>query len=171
MRTARRVLVFCVLALAPVIAGAGGIAYSPNLSLYLSYSFGAPAGPSQAAYLHYGLRVDHDLGHLFRSKQHPALFEWQFDLSGFDHIAIAGLPIVNSRMVLQAEGDGGLGAYLSEHAGQIIIFGGGALLLGLVVAGSAQASDRDVDDIDVGGNIDCAKHAGAPGVSNCPSRS
>lgn len=148
MQLIRRGLMFGALALAPMIAGAGDIVYGPNLSLYVSYAFGAPPAQEQAASLHYGFRVDHDWRQHLLPGQQPALLEWQFDLSGFEHLSISGLPIVNSRMILHQSGDGGFFDYITNNFGTIVLVGGGGLLVGLMALGIHSENERGLNDID-----------------------
>lgn len=162
MHSISRGIMFCALAVAPFIAGAGGLAYGPNTSFYLSYSFDAPPEYRDGAAFHYGFRLDHDWRLERMPGQRPALFEWQFDLSGFDHIAVSGLPLVSSEMVLQAEGDGGLGAYIVENIGTIIIIGGSSLLVGLMAYSAAEENSRDTSDISTDGSIDCTTFPPGP---------
>lgn len=168
MQIIRRGLIFGVLALAPMIAGAGDLAYSPNLSLYVSYAFGAPAVHDDATGVHYGLRMDHDWRQHILPGHQPALFEWQFDLSGFEHIAVSGLPIVSSKMILRQSGDGGFMDYVVENFGTIVLVGGGGLLVGLMALGISEENSRGLDDIDKTDVrvIDCST-AKDPTV-NCP---
>lgn len=148
MQTIRRVLICSAVALASVTAGANESAHGPNVAMYVSYAFDAPAAQNDAAGLRYGLRLDHDWRRQQLPGRQPALLEWQFRDTGFDHVTIAGTPIISPEMILRQEGEGGIGSFLADNLGSIVLVGGGALLVGGLVVANSEENSRDTDDVD-----------------------
>lgn len=148
--------------LAPAIAGADDFAYGPNASMYISYAFDAPADRHDTAGLRYGLRMDHDWRQQQLPGWQPALLEWQFGNNGFDHVAVAGTPLVSSEMILRQEGEGGIGAFFADNLGKIVLVGGGTLLVYGLIAANSSENDRDSSDVDEPDgandpNLDCTE--------------
>lgn len=131
---------------------AGDWDYGPQASLYLSYAFDGPAATARGEGIRYGFRVDHER-HRRLAPDAPPMVRWEFHRARFDHVSIAGVPLVGRDLVLNAE-DGGTLEFVRNNLGKIALTVAGGILLYAVVEGESNSDGRDADDIDGPGSVD-----------------
>lgn len=133
-------------------AVAGDWDYGPQASLYLSYAFDGPSAAAGDEGIRYGFRVDHERQRRL-TPDAPPMVRWEFRRARFDHVSIAGVPLVSRDLVLNAE-DGGTLDFVKNNLGKIALTVAGGILLYAVVEGESNSDGRDTDDIDGPGSVD-----------------